>query len=85
MILFEADEENTLAEILEIAHKNPAEIRGILTIKILANLLSDLDWRIRYWAYIYLKELKGKGKYCLSLLDKIRAKFLDPHSFLDRK
>jgi len=50
-------------------------------IKLLEQYLKDENWRIRYWAYAYLTELRGKGKYKLSLSDKIKAKLNAPYKF----
>ncbi len=78
----------------ELDNKNPAfrywsmsliadfmEEGDYITTKLIEKRLLDTDWRVRYWAYILLKERKEKAKYKLSLLDKIRAKILDPYTF----
>lgn len=44
--------------------------------------LTDPDWRIRYWTYLYLQDLDAIGKSeKLSLVDKIRAKLFDTLNF----
>ncbi|RLD86524.1 MAG: hypothetical protein DRJ07_00550 [Bacteroidetes bacterium] len=53
----------------------------ILSTKLFENHLTDPDWRLRYWAYIYLNEIRETGKYKLSLMDKIRSKILKPYKF----
>jgi DNA-directed RNA polymerase subunit F len=78
----------------ELDHENPAfrywalsiisdfmEEGDYITSKLIEKRLSDTDWRIRYWTYTLLKEKKEKAKYKLSLIDKIRAKILDPYTF----
>ncbi len=53
----------------------------ILLLNLLENNLNDTDWRIRYWAYTYLTEIKGKGRYKLSLVDRIKSKLKAPYRF----
>ena len=52
-----------------------------LTIKLLEKHLIDTDWRIRYWTYVVLKEIKKSNNYKLSFIDKIRSKIFDPFKF----
>jgi len=52
-----------------------------LRISILEQLQKDPDWRIRYWVYQYLTELRGKGRYKLSFMDKLKAKLMNPDKF----
>lgn len=52
-----------------------------ITTKLIEKRLLDTDWRVRYWAYVILKESREKGRYKLSFLDKIRAKILNPYTF----
>jgi hypothetical protein len=53
----------------------------ILLINLIENYLNDTDWRIRYWAYTYLTEIRGKGRYKLSFIDRIKSKLMAPYHF----
>ena len=57
------------------------ETSDILSLNLLEKSLEDKDWRIRYWAYTYLTEIKGAGRYKLSFIDKIKSKLLAPYKF----
>ncbi len=57
------------------------ETSDILSLNLLEKSLADKDWRIRYWAYIYLTEIRGEGRYKLSFIDKIKSKLLAPYKF----
>ena len=53
-----------------------------MTIKSLEKHLVDPDWRVRYWTYMILNEIKKPNKYKLSFIDKIRSKIFDPFKFV---
>jgi hypothetical protein len=48
----------------------------------LKRMLGDPNWRIRYWAYVALRDLTKIGRQeQLSLFDRFRSKFLDTLKF----
>lgn len=53
----------------------------ILTIKLLEKHLDDPDWRVCYWTYVFLNEIKKSNKYKPSFIDKIRSKIFDPNIY----
>lgn len=57
------------------------EISDDLSINLIENKLNDRDWRIRYWAYTYLTEIRGEGRYKLSFTDRIKSKLRTPYKF----
>tara|TARA_R110001592_G_scaffold55579_1_gene169709 strand:- start:254 stop:850 length:597 start_codon:yes stop_codon:yes gene_type:complete len=67
----------SLETILDFINKN--DKKAILR---LGTLLNDSNWRIRYWAYLGLKELDSlpEGRK-MAIFDKMRVRLLDPYKF----